>query len=72
MTVSYNQNGVLTLGNTNLKTLAQSFGTPTIVYDEMYIRQQMRRYHQAFQKKWMLILCCHMRRRHLRVSKWSS
>ncbi|MCO4345874.1 diaminopimelate decarboxylase [Staphylococcus agnetis] len=50
MTVSYNQNGVLTLGNTNLKTLAQSFGTPTIVYDEMYIRQQMRRYHQAFQK----------------------
>ncbi|UEX89202.1 diaminopimelate decarboxylase [Staphylococcus ratti] len=50
MTVLYNHNGELTIGNTNLKTLAQSFGTPTIVYDEMYIRQQMRRYHDAFQK----------------------
>ncbi|MEJ7540808.1 diaminopimelate decarboxylase [Staphylococcus intermedius] len=50
MTVSYNQNGELTLGGTSLKTLAQSFGTPTIVYDEEQIRQQMRRYHSAFQQ----------------------
>lgn len=50
MTVSYNQNGELTLGGTSLKTLAQSFGTPTIVYDEDQIRQQMRRYHSAFQQ----------------------
>ncbi|EGQ3124188.1 diaminopimelate decarboxylase [Staphylococcus pseudintermedius] len=50
MTVSYNQNGKLTLGGTSLKTLAQSFGTPTIVYDEAQIRQQMRRYHSAFQQ----------------------
>ncbi|EJG0107106.1 diaminopimelate decarboxylase [Staphylococcus pseudintermedius] len=50
MTVSYNQNGELTLGGTTLKTLAQSFGTPTIVYDEAQIRQQMRRYHSAFQQ----------------------
>lgn len=50
MTVSYNQNGELTLGRTSLKTLAQSFGTPTIVYDEDQIRQQMRRYHSAFQQ----------------------
>ncbi|EIE3622045.1 diaminopimelate decarboxylase [Staphylococcus pseudintermedius] len=50
MTVSYNQNGELTLGGTSLKTLAQSFGTPTIVYDEAQIRQQMRRYHSAFQQ----------------------
>lgn len=48
MTIQYNQNGELTLGNTNLKTLAQSFGTPTIVYDEEQIRHQMRRYHTAF------------------------
>ncbi|MDK4136273.1 diaminopimelate decarboxylase [Staphylococcus pseudintermedius] len=50
MTVSYNQNGELTLGGTSIKTLAQSFGTPTIVYDEAQIRQQMRRYHSAFQQ----------------------
>ncbi len=50
MTVSYNQNGELILGGTSLKTLAQSFGTPTIVYDEAQIRQQMRRYHSAFQQ----------------------
>lgn len=50
MTVSYNQNGELTMGGTSLKTLAQSFGTPTIVYDEDQIRQQMRRYHSAFQQ----------------------
>ncbi|EGQ2930501.1 TPA: diaminopimelate decarboxylase [Staphylococcus pseudintermedius] len=50
MTVSYNQSGELTLGGTSLKTLAQSFGTPTIVYDEAQIRQQMRRYHSAFQQ----------------------
>ncbi|EGQ3429414.1 diaminopimelate decarboxylase [Staphylococcus pseudintermedius] len=50
MTVSYNQNGELTLGGTSLKTLAQIFGTPTIVYDEAQIRQQMRRYHSAFQQ----------------------
>ncbi|EIE3617756.1 diaminopimelate decarboxylase [Staphylococcus pseudintermedius] len=50
MTVSYNQNGELTLGGTSLKTLAQSFGTPTIVYDEAQIRQQMKRYHSAFQQ----------------------
>ncbi|EIK0273872.1 diaminopimelate decarboxylase [Staphylococcus pseudintermedius] len=50
MTVSYNQNGELTLGGTSLKTLAQSFGTPTIVYDEAQIRQQMRRYHSTFQQ----------------------
>ncbi|WP_438461764.1 diaminopimelate decarboxylase [Staphylococcus pseudintermedius] len=50
MTVSYNHNGELTLGGTSLKTLAQSFGTPTIVYDEAQIRQQMRRYHSAFQQ----------------------
>ncbi|EIE3731737.1 diaminopimelate decarboxylase [Staphylococcus pseudintermedius] len=50
MTVSYNQNGELTLGGTSLKTLAQSFGTLTIVYDEAQIRQQMRRYHSAFQQ----------------------
>ncbi|EHA6093678.1 diaminopimelate decarboxylase [Staphylococcus pseudintermedius] len=50
MPVSYNQNGELTLGGTSLKTLAQSFGTPTIVYDEAQIRQQMRRYHSAFQQ----------------------
>lgn len=50
MTVSYNQNGELTLGGTSLKTLAQSIGTPTIVYDEDQIRQQMRRYHSAFQQ----------------------
>ncbi|PTJ72182.1 diaminopimelate decarboxylase [Staphylococcus hyicus] len=49
MTIQYNNNGELTLGHTNLKTLAQSFGTPTIVYDETYIRNQMRRYHRAFQ-----------------------
>ena len=50
MTIQYNQNGELTMGNTNLKTLAQSCGTPTIVYDEKQIRTQMRRYHNAFKK----------------------
>ena len=50
MTVEYNEYGELTLGGTSLKTVAQSFGTPTIVYDEDQIRNQMRRYHQAFQQ----------------------
>lgn len=50
MTVSYNKSGELTLAGTSLKTLAQSFGTPTIVYDEVQIRNQMRRYHSAFQQ----------------------
>ncbi len=49
MTVTYNKSGELTIDGTSLKTIAQSFGTPTIVYDENQIRQQMRRYHQAFQ-----------------------
>ncbi len=50
MTVEYNEYGELTLGGTSLKTVAQSFGTPTIVYDEDQIRNQMRRYHQSFQQ----------------------
>ncbi|REH93062.1 diaminopimelate decarboxylase [Staphylococcus felis] len=50
MTVQYNQYGELTMQGTNLKLLAQSFGTPTIVYDEKQIRTQMRRYHEAFRK----------------------
>ena len=37
MTVEYNNNGELTMGGTSLKTIAQSFGTPTIVYDESQI-----------------------------------
>ena len=33
MVVKYNEYGELTMGGTSLKTVAQSFGTPTIVYD---------------------------------------
>lgn len=50
MAVKYNDYGELTMGGTSLKTVAQSFGTPTIVYDEDQIRNQMRRYHDAFKK----------------------
>ncbi|WP_436861603.1 diaminopimelate decarboxylase [Staphylococcus caeli] len=50
MVVEYNTNGELTMGGTSLKTIAQSFGTPTIVYDEVQIRNQMRRFHKAFQE----------------------
>ncbi|MEJ7205082.1 diaminopimelate decarboxylase, partial [Staphylococcus caprae] len=50
MTVKYNDYGELTMGGTSLKTLALSFGTPTIVYDEDQIRHQMRRYHSAFKQ----------------------
>ncbi|MDN5696198.1 MAG: diaminopimelate decarboxylase, partial [Staphylococcus equorum] len=50
MVVEYNDKGELTIGGTSLKTIAQSFGTPTIVYDETQIRTQMRRFHEAFQK----------------------
>ncbi|SCT06578.1 diaminopimelate decarboxylase [Staphylococcus caeli] len=50
MVVEYNSNGELTMGGTSLKTIAQSFGTPTIVYDEVQIRNQMRRFHKAFQE----------------------
>ncbi|MBR9359851.1 diaminopimelate decarboxylase, partial [Staphylococcus aureus] len=50
MTVKYNQNGELTMDGISLKTIAQSFGTPTIVYDELQIREQMRRYHHAFKE----------------------
>ena len=49
MVVKYNEYGELTMGGTSLKTVAQSFGTP-IVYDEDQIRNQMRRYHSAFEK----------------------
>ena len=38
MTVKYNDQGVLTMGNISLKTIAASYGTPTIVYDEEQIR----------------------------------
>ena len=48
MTVEYNPNGELAIEGTSLKTIAQSFGTPTIVYDENQIRTQIRRYHDAF------------------------
>ena len=34
MAVEYNDYGELTMEGTSLKTVAQSFGTPTIVYDE--------------------------------------
>ena len=50
MVTEYNNNGELTMGGTSLKTVAQSFGTPTIVYDETEIRNQMQRYHDAFKK----------------------
>lgn len=50
MVVKYNEYGELTMGGTSLKTVAQSFGPPTIVYDEDQIRNQMRRYHSAFEK----------------------
>ncbi|NQD97576.1 diaminopimelate decarboxylase [Staphylococcus xylosus] len=50
MVVEYNDSGELTMGGTSLKTIAQSFGTPTIVYDEVQIRNQMRRFHEAFKK----------------------
>ena len=50
MTVKYNNNGELTMGGTSLKTIAQSFGTPTIVYDESQIRTQMQRYHNAMKQ----------------------
>ncbi|QLK86200.1 diaminopimelate decarboxylase [Staphylococcus sp. 17KM0847] len=50
MTVTYNNCGELTIEGTSLKTIAQSFGTPTIVYDEQQIREQMRRYHRVFQQ----------------------
>ena len=50
MVVEYNDNGELTMGGTSLKTIAQSFGTPTIVYDEVQIRNQMRRFHESFKK----------------------
>ncbi|MCG3398592.1 diaminopimelate decarboxylase [Staphylococcus massiliensis] len=50
MVVNYNKRGELAMGGTSLRTLAQSFGTPTIVYDEDQIREQMRRYHKAFQE----------------------
>ena len=39
MSVKYNDYGELTMAGTSLKTLAQSFGTPTIVYDEDEIRK---------------------------------
>lgn len=48
MTVKYNEQGVLTMGNISLKTIAASYGTPTIVYDEEQIRSQCRRFHEAF------------------------
>ena len=50
MVVEYNDRGELTMGGTSLKTIAQSFGTPTIVYDEHQIRSQMQRFHTAIQK----------------------
>lgn len=50
MAVKYNDYGELTMEGTSLKTVAQSFGTPTIVYDEDQIRTQMRRYNDAFKK----------------------
>ncbi|MEB6169473.1 diaminopimelate decarboxylase [Staphylococcus pseudoxylosus] len=50
MVVEYNDSGELTMGGTSLKTIAQSFGTPTIVYDEVQIRNQMRRFHEVFKK----------------------
>ena len=40
MTVKYNQNGELTMDGISLKTIAHSFSTPTIVYDELQIREQ--------------------------------
>src|SRR5699024_1818329 len=50
MAVEYNSYGEPTMGGTSLKTIAQSFGTPTIAYDENQIRAQMQRLHQAFKK----------------------
>lgn len=48
MVVEY-KNGKLTMGGTSLEMIAQSFGTPLIVYDEDQIRNQMRRYKEAFE-----------------------
>lgn len=50
MTVQYNDQGALTMGGVSLQTIAASFGTPAIVYDEEQIRTQCRRFHKAFQE----------------------
>ena len=49
MAVKIYDYGELTMAGTSLKDTAQSL-VPTIVYDEDEIRNQMRRYHSAFQK----------------------
>lgn len=70
MSVKYNDYGELTMAGTSLKTLAQSFGTPTIVYDEDEIRNQMRRFHNAFQKSGIKNTIFHMLLKPLLVFKW--
>lgn len=72
MTVKYNQNGELTMDGISLKTIAQSFGTPTIVYDELQIREQMRRYHRAFKDSGLKYNIFHTPLKHLLVFKWSN
>lgn len=57
------------MGGTSLKMIAQSFGTPTIVYDEDQIRNQMRRYKEAFDKSGIDYNISYASK-HLHVFKW--
>ncbi|OEF98489.1 diaminopimelate decarboxylase [Desulfuribacillus alkaliarsenatis] len=49
-TSKINDKGHLEIGGCDTVELAREFGTPLYVFDEALIRQQIQKYHEAFQK----------------------
>ncbi len=48
----YNNEDQLLIGRMTVKELAEKYGTPLIIYDENYIREQMQTYLQAIKKNY--------------------
>ncbi len=49
MSTYYNENNELSIGNLTLTSLADHYGTPLIVYDEIDIKNRIDQFHTGFQ-----------------------
>lgn len=54
-----NVRGHLVVGGCDAVELAERFGTPLYVVDEQRVRENYRRFHRAFAKRWPSVLVCY-------------
>ncbi|MDA3147774.1 diaminopimelate decarboxylase [Leucobacter sp. UCMA 4100] len=51
-TAGIDDTGALTIGGCSVTDLAGRFGTPLFVYDELHLRETMRRYREGLRSRW--------------------